>query len=388
MTSWQKEPGGIYVHIPFCVRKCPYCDFYSVTDLALASPFLDSLLNEMARAGDTPLTFDSLYIGGGTPSLLDSGQIRRILEKAAEGFSMCSDAEITIEVNPGTASPAQLRDYRRAGVNRINIGVQSFLKEHLDFLGRIHSGQEAYAVVEWAREAGFENLGLDLIYGIPGQSRDAWLSDMQEAVRLMPEHISCYMLSYEEGTLMGEEREAGLLTPMADPLLADLFEATGVYLGENGYAQYEISNHARSDSAGPGANRSRHNQKYWSFAPYLGFGPSAHSFVEPVRSWNVSSVKEYVERANSGQLPMAGKETLGREQQMIEWVYLGLRQTDGIEIGEFDRRFDVSFHAMFGETLGDLLGKGLIEPDATRCKLTRKGMLLLDSIASALIADC
>ncbi len=381
------EPGGLYVHIPFCIRKCPYCDFFSITDLSLKQAFMDALMHEMELSGDLSLTFDSLYIGGGTPSVLDADHIDKILEKSGKSFKILSDAEITIEVNPGTVSLQQLKNYRSAGVNRINIGVQSFHGEHLDVLGRIHSKKEAYSAIRWAREAGFENLGLDLIYGIPGQTKKSWLWDMQEAIGFMPEHISCYMLTYEADTPMDKDRQTGRIKPMADPLLEDLFDATITFLNINDYEQYEISNYARSDTKGLNTNRSRHNRKYWSFAPYVGFGPSAHSFVEPVRYWNVSNVDKYIEDLNAGRLPIAEKETLSREQQMIEWVYLGLRQTGGIQIEDFNHKFDVSFSSMFGEVLTDLEERGLIAPVKTRCTLTRKGMLLLDSVTSMLIGD-
>jgi len=387
LTSQQTEPGGIYVHIPFCIRKCPYCDFYSIADMSLKQAFVDALMHEMELTGELLLAFDSLYIGGGTPSVLDASHIDKILERADKSFEILPGAEITIEANPGTVSLQQLKDYRSAGVNRINIGVQSFHGEHLDFLGRIHTKKETYSAIRWAREAGFENLGLDLIYGIQGQTKKSWLYDLQEAVGFMPEHISCYMLTYETDTPMDKDRQEGRVTPMADPLIADLYEAAISYLEINEYDQYETSNYAKSDSGGQDINRSRHNQKYWSFVNYVGFGPSAHSFIEPVRHWNVSNVEKYIEDLNVGRLPLAEKETLDKDQQMIEWVYLGLRQTSGIQIKDFNDKFDVSFSSKFREVLGDLEERELIEPVTTRCTLTRKGMLLLDSITSMLIGD-
>ncbi|QTA92682.1 radical SAM family heme chaperone HemW [Desulfonema magnum] len=384
MRPYQPEPAGLYVHIPFCIRKCPYCDFYSITDLSFKHAFINALMREMQmEAGffqKTRFFFDTLYIGGGTPSVFDAEDIGQIIETARNAFPILPDAEITIEVNPGTVTPEKLRGYYRAGVSRINIGVQSFQEENLRFLGRIHSAEEAHLAIQWARKAGFDNIGLDFIYGLPGQTELSWIPDLERAVESEPAHLSCYMLTYEEGTAMDKDRRKGCFVPLSEGRVADLFQTTVDFLSKQGYAQYEISNFARS-----GPERSRHNQKYWQDVPYLGFGPSAHSYVSPCRYWNHRSVKKYLSDIGAGRFPIAEKEILTREQQITEAIYLGLRTTDGIDIEKFDEKFGVSFHEMFGEMTDCFEENGLIKTDEKRCALTRRGMLFLDSVVSALV---
>jgi oxygen-independent coproporphyrinogen-3 oxidase len=379
--------AGLYIHIPFCVKKCPYCDFYSITDGSLHPAFMDALISEMRMTRAPNLTFDTLYMGGGTPSVLDAKTIAKIIETACQSYKILPHAEITLEVNPGTVSLKQFEEYRCSGVNRVNIGVQSFDPVNLQFLGRIHSGRDAHAALTWAQQAGFENLGLDLIYGIPNQTKKTWLMDLKLAVESKPQHLSCYILSFEPGTPLYRDRQEGRLKPLAESQACELFETTLEFLSDHGYIQYEISNFAREsmNSSGlktDGDNRSRHNMKYWKFVPYIGLGPSAHSFLEPKRYWNYADVKKYIQDLNAGRLPRAGVERLSMEQLMIEAIYLGLRQTTGILIDVFDKKFGVTFKTMFKSTMDVLEAKGLIELSQSRCALTFRGMLYLDSIAA------
>ncbi|MDL2124898.1 MAG: radical SAM family heme chaperone HemW, partial [Deltaproteobacteria bacterium] len=267
---------------------------------------------------------------------------------------------------------------------RINIGVQSFNDEFLNFLGRIHSSNDAALTIRGARKAGFDNIGIDLIYGIPGQTKKTWLSDLQRAIEFEPEHLSCYMLTYEKGTPLDRERRQGKFKPVAGSLLAELFETTMEYLTAHGYVQYEISNFAKN-----AYRKSRHNLKYWSFSPYLGFGPSSHSFIEPRRYWNCRSVKKYIENIKEGRLPIEEKEILSKEQRMMEMVYLGLRKTDGIDIDAIDENLGINFRQIFAEKIKQLEEDGYIHQimPENRCALSRKGMLFLDSIASMLMID-
>lgn len=389
MTS-KSQPAGLYIHIPFCLKKCPYCDFYSITDLSLQPAFLDALASEMNMTREHVTVFDTVYIGGGTPSVLDINLIDNIIRTAHQCFNILPNAEITLEINPGTATLAKLKGYRQTGVNRINIGVQSFNSANLEFLRRIHSAGEAQMAVGWAHTAGYENVGLDLIYGIPGQTESSWLKDLRLAVEFHPQHLSCYMLSFEPGTPMHKDLQKGAFTPLPDPNVCGLFETTQSFLTANGYVQYEISNFARKVIDTPGINSahsnvSRHNMKYWNFLPYIGLGPSAHSFIEPQRYWNHSNVDKYVQKLSAGRLPRAGKESLSREQLMIEAVYLGLRQAKGIEVDAFDKKFGVNFKAMFNGAVADLEEKGLVTIAQNRFALTPKGMLYLDSIAAIFI---
>jgi oxygen-independent coproporphyrinogen-3 oxidase len=379
--------AGLYVHIPFCIKKCPYCDFYSITDRSLCPAFVDALISEMHMTRNQNLTFDTLYMGGGTPSVLDAKTIGKIIETARQSYEILPHAEITLEVNPGTVGLTQFEEYRCSGVNRINIGVQSFDPVNLQFLGRIHSGDDAHAAVTWARKAGFENLGLDLIYGIPNQTKKSWLRDLRLAIESEPRHLSCYMLSFEPGTLLYRDLQEDRLKPLAEPQVCEMFETTLEFLSDKGYVQYEISNFARASMNSSGlksaeCNRSRHNMKYWNFAPYIGLGPSAHSFLEPKRYWNCADVEKYIQDLNAETLPRAGEERLSMEQLMIEAIYLGLRQTTGILIDVFDKKFGVNFKAMFEEIITNLEARGLIELSQNRCALTCRGMLYLDSIAA------
>jgi len=370
------------MHIPFCVKKCPYCDFYSITDAALKKSFVSALIKEISMAGRNSPVFNTLYIGGGTPSVLSENSISRIVEAAYDSFNILPHTEITIEVNPGTVKPEKLKEYKGAGVNRISIGVQSFQKSNLNFLGRIHTVEDADLAIKWARDAGFENIGMDLIYGIPGQTRKSWLYDLEQAISYESEHLSCYMLTYESGTPMKKDLEKGSFKPLDEKTAGELFTATVEFLAGKGYAQYEISNFARAKNL-----RSRHNQKYWSFAPYIGLGPSAHSFIETRRCWNKASVTAYIKDLEEGRPPIDGQEVLSREQMMMESIFLGLRKADGIDVSEFNSRFDEDFFKILGKPIGDFEKKGLVVTNRKSCALTLKGVLFLDSITSMLVGQ-
>jgi len=324
--------------------------------------------------------FDTLYIGGGTPSVLESAEIDRIIGKAFALFQMTSDSEITIEVNPGTVTSESLKNFRQSGINRINIGIQSFQDGNLNFLGRIHSAKEGETAITLARNAGFENIGIDLISGLPGQTDKSWISDLETAMQFEPEHLSCYMLTYESGTRMHNDLKSGKFTPLPEYIAASIFETTGGFLEKNGYIHYEISNFARSEE-----KQSRHNIKYWSYIPYIGLGPSAHSFYGTRRSWNMHNVPDYIKKIEAGMPPVEGKEDLTREQQIIESIFLGLRQKCGIDICFFNEKFNVRFEDIFRETISDLGKKELIVICDDRCALTRKGMVLLDSICAEFV---
>ncbi|MGD9044440.1 MAG: radical SAM family heme chaperone HemW [Desulfobacterales bacterium] len=376
--------AGLYIHIPFCVRKCPYCDFYSVTDLTLKPRFLKALITEMELVSTEGLSFDTVYIGGGTPSVCESDEIDRMITHAFESFEILADAEITIEVNPGTVNLEQLTGFRKAGINRINIGVQSFQQTNLDFLGRIHSIDDAGQALIFAREAGFDKVGIDLIFGLPGQSMKDWLLDLQQAVDFQPAHLSCYMLTFENGTPMNLDLKLGRFQQLSEDGVRVLFESTIEFLEDNGYFQYEISNFAMEEDRG--TNVSRHNLKYWTLAPYIGLGPSAHSYIDSRRHWNVASAGQYITAIESGQLPVADQELLTLEQQRIEVIYLGLRMTSGIDLRFFKNKFGVGFIETHKEVVAELEKDNYIEATKSHCALTRKGRAYLDSITSMLLA--
>ncbi len=379
-----RQPAGLYIHVPFCLHKCPYCDFYSITDRSLIPDFVDALVCEMQLRRSLPLTFDTLYLGGGTPSCLAARDVERIVNAAWQCFAFLPDVEVTLEMNPGSVTPDQLIAYRRIGINRLNIGFQSMLEDNLRFLGRIHRVTDAVRTLLWARMAGFGNIGLDLIYGLPQQSKKLWIVDLERAVDQRPQHLACYQLTPEPGTLLNQALRTGRIHLPPHEALADLFECTIGFLEQHGYVHYEISNFA---GAGDRSNRSRHNQKYWDRSPYLGLGPAAHSFVEPLRWWNHRSATRYVEDIAAGKLPTAGQESLSPEQSKMEAIYLSLRRSEGIELAGFESTFGVNFLDAYAPAIRDLEANGYVRVDAQRCALTRKGMACHERIAVMLTSE-
>lgn len=375
----ETQPAGIYVHVPFCLRKCRYCDFYSATELNQRDAFVAALQREIELVPD-PGPADTLYFGGGTPSLLDPGQVSAIISAVQARFSFLPDVEITLEANPGTVDEITLADFKAAGVNRLNLGIQSFEDRQLAFLGRIHTASEARQSIEAARAAGFTNLGLDLIYGVPGQTVADLGHAVAEAVACQPEHLSCYLLTYEKGTPLDKARELGQVLLLPEKESAHLFVEIRKLLAASGYRQYEISNFARSKQY-----YSRHNRKYWNFAPYIGLGPAAHSFLEPVRYWNHRELSVYLSALEQDELPLRAKESLTPGQQMIEAVYLGLRQTTGIRIPAFDQKFAVDFKTLFQAVLSDPGLSELLETEEDFCRLTPQGMLVMDTVVGRFV---
>jgi oxygen-independent coproporphyrinogen-3 oxidase len=383
MNTNPEIPAGLYIHIPFCEKKCFYCDFYSVTDHSLIPRFLAALQKEMLLASRFSLVFDTVYIGGGTPSVLEADDVARLVAAAFEYFRILPEAEVTMEVNPGTITLKKLTKYRRSGVNRLNIGVQSFHAENLRFLGRIHTVDQAVSSLVWARQAGFANVGLDLIYGLPAQKQNNWLEDLERAIDIYPEHLSCYMLTRESGTPLDKEVAAGRIRLAGEETLRGLFETTIDYLTAHGFLHYEVSNFARLAEAVDSPWKSRHNSKYWSLAPYIGLGPSAHSFIEPERYWNRKSVQNYIRELRAGKLPVAEKEKLTREQLLMEAIYLGFRTTKGIDLAGLKQKFGIDFLKHFAGIITDFEKEGFLKITETHCALTVQGMALLDSISAA-----
>ena len=379
-------PAGLYIHVPFCRAKCPYCDFYSVTDRGRIPEYTEALLIELNMLRHRVYRADTIYFGGGTPSVLSPPQVAKILEGIHTCFSLTHDVEITLEVNPGTVNKAALAAYREAGINRLNIGLQSIDDQTLTFLGRIHTAKEGIDTYRWARKVGFDNVGLDLIYGVPGQTRSGWEAEMAFVVKLAPDHLSCYTLTIEPGTPMAKKVKNGLIQPLDEQTAGDLFSSTAEYLNRKGYRQYEISNFARHVPGDTTDRRSRHNRKYWTFSPYLGFGPAAHSFLGDTRWWNHGSLDDYLADLMAGKRPVAGTETLTREQQIMEFIYLGLRQTDGINTADFASRFMADFSDHFEPEVTRLLSEGLVERSAGRICLTTRGTRFLEHVVDRLLS--
>jgi oxygen-independent coproporphyrinogen-3 oxidase len=367
---------GLYIHIPFCLSKCGYCDFYSSTSITALPVFLDTLFKEMEMYRARFQAFDTTYIGGGTPSLLSPGQLESILIKVRENFNLISNPEITIETNPADLNRFYLESMRQIGTNRINIGVQSFDERVLGFLGRRHSVKQAISAVEASRKAGFRNIGLDLIYGVPEQGLESWLETLKQAVAFSPEHLSCYQLTLEAKTPLGRRYQAGELSIPGEELQYEFFMKTSEFLEEAGYIHYEVSNFARGTEV-----TSRHNQKYWDHSPFLGLGPAAHSFQNHQRWWNHRSLDQYVAAVNAGNLPVEETETLTMEQLQLEALYFGLRTKKGIFLHDFKNRYDYDLSAQKKKILAKLEEEGFISIQDGYLYPTPVGLAVADSLS-------
>jgi len=404
------ETLGVYVHIPFCVRKCYYCDFNAgPASQGARERYVAALCAEIRSAGvrfgerrqaaalgclpraDLPghdpglesggkpphsnvALVDTLFFGGGTPSELATGQLERIVAALREAFAIDDGAEWTLEANPGTVTPASLAAIRAMGFNRISVGVQSFHDHHLQGLGRIHSAAEAADAFRWAREAGFESRNLDLIFGLPHQTFGEWRRDLDRAIALEAEHLSLYGLTIEKGTLFGRWHAAGKLLLPDEDLSADMYEHALDRLAEAGYEQYEISNWAV-----PG-HRCRHNLRYWRNEPSLGFGVSAASYVDGVRWTNLADWNAYAERALSGRSCAAEEERLEGARAAGESVMLALRTREGADIGALSNRHHLDLDRQFAPAIGRMKEHGLLEEADGRLRLTRHGLLVANRV--------
>ncbi len=337
--------------------------------------FIAALKQEIEMTQAPPIAFDTLFFGGGTPSVLDAADIGSIVETVLNRFQFNADIEISMEINPGTVDVHKLKALLTAGVNRITIGAQSFQESELALLGRIHTAADSVSAIRGARRAGFDNIGIDLIYGTPGQSKTGLIRDLEMAVSFEPAHLSCYMLTYEPGTLIDEMRRRGDIEPLGESDAAALFELAGEYTASRGYIHYEISNFATSD-----AYKSRHNSKYWSFAPYIGLGPAAHSFIEPVRYWNHGFLKAYINSILQKKRPIEQREIIDREKRLLEAIYLGLRTSRGVEFDEFERMCGLSFTKRFHDLIHELAENGFASLSKDRFALTLKGMLFHEAV--------
>ncbi|SPD75198.1 putative oxygen-independent coproporphyrinogen III oxidase [uncultured Desulfobacterium sp.] len=365
---------GLYIHVPFCRSKCPYCGFYSIASEKLIPRWVNALKKEAVYYKNRFGRFDSLYLGGGTPSLLDTGILSDMVEYLFSCFDFMADSEITIEANPSDLSPEKARALRQIGFNRISLGVQSFCDRNLRFLGRTHSARQAQEALTLVKSCGFNNISMDLIYGFDGQSLTDWMGTLSKAVSFGPAHFSCYQLTLEEKTPLFRLKERGLYHPLDDVMESSFFITTSRFLKDNGYTHYEISSFAENDSS-----ISKHNMKYWLHSPYLGLGPSAHSFDgSQQRWWNVSSVRRYCEALEEGASPVSGSECLSDEQLAFERVVLGLRTKDGLDENV------IPLNHRSWNLMSELRDSGFIVIDNGRIMPTTKGFLMADYLACAL----
>jgi len=376
--------SGLYIHFPFCTQKCNYCDFYSIKiNPNTVDTFINAIIDEIDLYSKhrvfSQARFTTIFLGGGTPSLLSSKQLKRIIEKLYQTFSFENEIEFTIEANPESLSPNKLKDYFLSGVNRLSIGVQSFDDDNLKRLGRNHNSQQAKDVILWAQDVGFQNNSIDLIFGIPDQSQAQWETNLNRAIELNPHHISAYGLTIAPGTILEKRIKNGLESRQGEETERQMYLSTINILSAHGFQQYEISNFAK-----PGFE-CLHNGMYWDFSPYLSFGPTAHSYWENRRQWNVSSVDKYFELIKKREKPIAEFENLTPEQKQLEFIFLSLRRSCGIDIEEFNRYFQISFLEKYNDSINKLEsyhGNRLFTLEDNWFKLTEEGFVLYNEVCS------
>lgn len=374
------EGAGLYVHVPLCHRICPYCDFAVTHDRQeIRRRYLTSLRREIATAEEWPLEFDTIYLGGGTPSLLEPGELEAILTDVRRRFHIREEVIVSLEANPEDATDERMRVWRDLGVSTVSLGVQSLSPRQLKRLGRRHTDADARRAVERARRAGFETVSADLIFGLDGQEPEEWEMHLAEVVRLEPDHVSCYQLTFHEGTAYWRGLLKGVLREMDEDLQERLFVLTHEFLESRGYVAYEVSNFARSP-----LHRSRHNRKYWTHLPYLGIGPSAHSFNGRERWWNHRVLPDYDQALAEGRVPVAGREMIDDRQLALEEVMLRLRTREGIDLESFRRRHGVDLVECNRAGIDALLSRGLARLEGGRLRLTLRGWCVTDAIAREL----
>jgi oxygen-independent coproporphyrinogen-3 oxidase len=372
----------LYIHIPYCRQKCPYCAFFSQEpasgDLGRYADLLKREMSLAAEKTDPRHTLDSIYFGGGTPSLLDPQQIDDLIQQAEKLFGLAAGAEITLEANPGTVDFRKLAGFRQAGITRLSLGTQSFDDRMLKALGRIHTARQALEAFAEARQAGFRNIGIDLIHGLPGQTSALWLAELRQAVLLAPEHLSIYGLTIEEGTPFAALYVSDSPLLPDEDLTAEMFESAGSFLESHGYEHYEIANYARAGF------RSRHNSGYWKRDGYLGLGAGAHSLLRDsgygTRFSNAADLVEYSTALHNGDLPRRDITPLVRTDAMAEYLFLGLRMADGVQISYFEQEFGNRLKDVFGQEIASSTEQGLLAEDTHTIRLTRRGMLLSNQV--------
>lgn len=375
--------AGIYIHIPFCRSRCSYCDFATgIYSSSQAESYTRVLITEILTWNEveTPEEIDTIYFGGGTPSLLSVQQVCGILDAVRSRFDLKQHLEVTMEMNPGTVTLETLRDFRRAGVNRASFGAQTFDDRELARLGRSHSAQQTRATFQQLRETGFDNLSFDLIAGLPGQTIEQWERNVNEALAMKPEHLSFYLLEVHEGTPLADHIKRGLQPKPDEEVAAEMYSLMLERAVAAGYEHYEISN-----LCVPGFE-SRHNTKYWTGAPYYGFGCSAHSYDGQSRRWsNERDVARYVELIESKSSPIVERVDLNENEIRSEALFLGLRMMSGVDLNDYRVRFGDDIRDSHSEDLKRFREAGLIECVGESVRLTRAGALLSNEVFAALI---
>jgi oxygen-independent coproporphyrinogen-3 oxidase len=411
------ELAGIYIHIPFCERKCVYCNF-NTTDYnaALAARYVPAVVEEIRYWGGLvadhsrpagprvqlplaspnkagapgKLPIDSVFFGGGTPSTLTSDQLAAIIDACDQAFELLPGAEITVEINPSRSYAGSISEWRLAGINRASIGVQSFIDRELEALSRTHTADDARRTFQGLREGGFENISLDLIAGLPDQTRSDWEFNLDQALGMEPEHLSLYLLEVKEGTQLYSQIERGRRSRPDDDLAAEMYEIICDRAAEAGYEHYEISNFALAPrgvraAAGPSVYRSRHNMKYWTGASFYGAGCGAHSYDGISRWVNIKQTEKYIDSISRTGQAIAERTDLSRDDRAAEALFMGLRLIDGVDLAEFESRYGVDVRARYGSELDRMSDAGLIESAGSRLKLTARGLVLSNEVFVAFV---
>lgn len=386
-----QKPIGIYIHIPFCERKCTYCNF-NTTDFFedLATRYIDAVSLEIAywgerllRSSDERAAVDTIYFGGGTPSMVDSDQLAKLIVSCRSAFDVAPDSEITIEINPATLSKTKAAEWLDGGINRASVGVQSFIDEQLVSLSRTHTANDARRTIEVLRETGFDNISLDLIAGLPDQELADWEFNLHEALEIRPEHLSLYMLDLKEGTQLYAQLKRGLRPQPDDDLAAEMYRMISRATQSAGYEHYEISNFAKvvgRDPETPSPFRSKHNLKYWTGASFYGIGCGAHSYDGSARWVNVLKTETYIDRIALSGNAIAERNELSEPDRAAEALFMGLRLKEGVSLAAFRSEYGVDVIERYGQDLPRLADAGLIEIDGGRLVLTAAGRLLSNEV--------
>jgi len=369
---------GLYLHFPYCISKCPYCDFnsYQLKEDNQISSYISALYQEITAYSQKlkKSNIKTIYLGGGTPTILSGVKIYNILEFCKDKFTIDKNAEITIEANPGTLDGEKINLLIESGVNRLSLGAQSFNNLFLKKLGRIHNTQEIIDSYYLAREAGFNNISIDIMFALPDQITEDIQDTLKKALSLKPDHFSLYNLTIKPGTEYYKEYKRGKLKLPDEDEEFDMYNWAINYLEENGFEHYEIANFARPHK------RSKHNLIYWQNRPYLGIGAGAYSFIRGYRYMNYENPSRYIKEVMSGKLPVDNGEKLSLRKRMTETIILGLRTKDGISYKKFKKRFKVNINDIFHKQIKKLVNLGLLQRDDDRIKLTRKGIFLANTV--------
>ncbi|SDI34478.1 radical SAM family heme chaperone HemW [Natribacillus halophilus] len=376
--------AGTYVHIPFCHQICHYCDFNKVL---IKNQPVDEYLAALQREGELRLDggahpMDTLYIGGGTPTSLSAEQLQTLfvnLQRA--GLSWDEQSEVTVEVNPDGIDEQRLYALKDAGVNRLSIGVQTFSPTLLETIGRTHSVDDVGETISLARELGFNNISIDLMFALPGQTMDQWEETLQQAIVLAPDHVSAYGLKIEAKTQFYNWLQTGQLQPLSEDEEADMYDILLSRLEHSGYGQYEISNFAKT------GKESQHNLLYWRNQSYLALGAGAHGYVEGERYGNILPIPHYLKTVQKGTLPERSREAVSIQAQMEEEMFLGLRLQEGVHIPHFNHKFNTSFHDIYGDAYRHLINDGLLQDEGGRLTLTEKGKLLGNEVFASFLLE-